>query len=204
VTGAALLAFVGVSVVVIVVPGPDTAILVRNTLVGGRACGVCTALGVVSGLAIWTVAASAGLAAVLLASEPAFLALKIAGGVYLAFLGVESLVAALRGRKPEVPAGPVLRPAAAYRRGLLSNLGNPKIAVFFTSLLPQFATRPSFGVLLALGLVFCALGLAWLSAYAVAVDRLGDLLRRSRARRALDALTGTVLVAFGVRLAAER
>jgi threonine/homoserine/homoserine lactone efflux protein len=205
VTATALLAFVGVSLLVIVVPGPDTALLVRNTLTGGRGCGVCTALGVVTGLTVWTLAASAGLAAVLLASEPAFLAVKVAGGVYLAYLGIETLVAAWRGhRRADGAGGRPLSRAGAYRRGLLSNLGNPKIAVFFTSLLPQFAPRPSFLVLLALGLVFCLLGLAWLATYAVVVDRLGDLFRRPRARRALDALTGTVLVTFGVRLAAER
>lgn len=83
-----------------------------------------------------------------------------------------------------------------------SNLGNPKIAVFFTSLLPQFGS--SFWSLLALGLLFCALTLAWLAAYSIAVSRAGDLLRRPRVRRPLDALTGTILVAFGIRLAGER
>ena len=78
------------------------------------------------------------------------------------------------------------------------------MAIFFTSLLPQFATSPSFGALLALGLVFCSLTLVWLTAYAFAVARAGDFLRRSRVRRALDAVTGAVLVALGLRLAAER
>jgi threonine/homoserine/homoserine lactone efflux protein len=204
VTASVLAAFVGVSLLVIVVPGPDTALLVRNTLAGGRACGVCTALGVVTGLTVWTIAASAGLAAVLLASEPAFVALKVAGGLYLAYLGVETLVLAVRGDRPAATRGRALSRPAAYRRGLLSNLGNPKIAVFFTSLLPQFVAQPSFLTLLGLGLVFCSLGLVWLTTYAVVVARLGDLFRRSRARRALDALTGTILVAFGLRLAVER
>ncbi|HWM09910.1 MAG TPA: LysE family transporter, partial [Solirubrobacteraceae bacterium] len=85
------------------------------------------------------------------------------------------------------------------RQGLLSNLGNPKMAVFFSSLLPQFGS--SFAVLLALGLLFCALTLAWLCAYALAVARAGDVLRRPRVRRTLDAVTGTALVALGLRLA---
>ena len=203
-TAAAFIAFIGVSVVVIAVPGQDTALVVRNTLAGGRAGGVSTALGVATGLTVWTLAASAGLAALLLASEPAFLALRIAGAVYLAYLGIQALVAAVRGRRAQVGDGPGLSRAGAYRRGLVSNLGNPKIAVFFTSLLPQFTPQPSFLSLAALGLAFCVLTLGWLAGYAVAVDRLGDLLRRSRARRALDALTGTVLVAFGLRLATDR
>ena len=95
-----------------------------------------------------------------------------------------------------------LAPRRAFQQGLLSNLGNPKIAVFFTSLLPQFGS--SFWSMLALGLLFCSLGLVWLSAYALAVARAGDLLRRPRIRQSLDALTGTLLVAFGIRLAAER
>jgi threonine/homoserine/homoserine lactone efflux protein len=85
---------------------------------------------------------------------------------------------------------------------VLSNLGNPKMAVFFTSLLPQFGA--SFGALLVLGLVFCTLTLVWLVGYAIAIARAGDVLRGPRIRRALDAVTGTVLVALGVRLAAER
>jgi threonine/homoserine/homoserine lactone efflux protein len=204
VTATAFIVFLGVSMVVIAVPGQDTALVVRNTLAGGRASGVCTALGVASGLAVWTLAASAGLAALLLASEPAFLALRLTGAVYLVYLGVHALVAAVRGRQARSGRGAGLSRTGAYRRGLVSNLGNPKIAAFFTSLLPQFALRPSFVTLAALGLVFCTLTLGWLAGYAVVVDRLGDLLRRSRARRAIDALTGTVLVAFGLRLATER
>jgi threonine/homoserine/homoserine lactone efflux protein len=132
--------------------------------------------------------------ALLRASEPAFLALRVAGAVYLVWLGVLALWSAVHGSSSQLQ----LRRGAPLRQGLLSNLGNPKMAVFFTSLLPQFGH--SFPTLLGLGLVFCALTLAWLSAYAAAVARAGDLLRRSRVRRALDAVTGTVLVALGVRL----
>src|SRR5262249_6674236 len=90
------------------------------------------------------------------------------------------------------------------RQGIVSNLGNPKMAVFFPSLLPQFASRPSFGALLLLGLVFCSMTLVWLTAYAFAVAKAGDFLRRSRVRRALDAMTGAVLVGLGLPLAAEQ
>jgi threonine/homoserine/homoserine lactone efflux protein len=86
---------------------------------------------------------------------------------------------------------------------LLSNLGNAKMAVFFTSLLPQF-TPGSFWPLVALGLAFCTMTFVWLTAYSVAIAKAGDVLRRSRVRRAIDGLTGAVLVAFGIRLAAER
>ncbi|HXM57785.1 MAG TPA: LysE family translocator [Candidatus Dormibacteraeota bacterium] len=206
-----LVAFAGVAALLIVTPGQDTALLIRNTLLRGRAGGVATALGVASGQAVWTAAASAGIAAVLAASEPAFLALKVAGTAYLAFIGLQALRDALRpGRGHAGAAGAMNRPAAgrlrAYRQGLLSNLGNPKMAVFFVSLLPQLTGRhPSLATLLGFGLLFCAMTLAWLTGYAFVIARAGDLLRRGRVRRLLDGLTGAALIAFGVRLAtAER
>jgi threonine/homoserine/homoserine lactone efflux protein len=94
------------------------------------------------------------------------------------------------------------RRRAPYRQGVLSNLGNPKMAVFFTSLLPQFGA--SFAAMLALGALFASLTLAWLSLYAVAVAKAAGFLHRSPVRRALDAVTGFALVALGVRVAAER
>jgi len=194
-------AFLGVSAIVIVTPGQDTALTIRNTLLGGRPSGTRTAAGVAGGQAVWALATSAGVAAVLQASEPAFVAVKLAGAVYLVLLGLQTLVPALRSGTSKPKTSPRGRP---LRQGLVSNLGNPKMAIFFTSLLPQFVTSPSFGSLLALGLVFCSLTLIWLTAYAFAVAKAGDFLRRSRVRRALDALTGAVLVALGLRLAAER
>ena len=194
-------AFLGVSAIVIVTPGQDTALTIRNTLLGGRRSGILTAVGVSGGQAVWALATSAGVAAVLQASEPAFVAVKLAGAVYLVLLGLQTLMPALRSGTSKPKTSPRGRP---LRQGLVSNLGNPKMAIFFTSLLPQFVTSPSFGSLLALGLVFCSLTLIWLTAYAFAVAKAGDFLRRSRVRRALDALTGAVLVALGLRLAAER
>jgi threonine/homoserine/homoserine lactone efflux protein len=199
---AGLVAFLGVSALVICTPGQDTALTVRNTLSGGRFSGVATAAGVALGQAVWTVAASFGVAALIAASEPAFLALKLAGAAYLVFLGLQTLWAAFRRRSRAIVAGGRLEGRAAFRQGLLSNLGNPKMAAFFTSLLPQFGD--GFAVLLGLGLVFSAMTLVWLSGYAFAVAKTSALLLRPPVRRALDAITGAVLVAFGLRLAAER
>jgi threonine/homoserine/homoserine lactone efflux protein len=205
-----LAAFLAVSAVVICTPGQDTALTIRNTLSGGRRSGVATAVGVSLGQAVWTVAASAGLVALLSASEPAFRALKLAGAAYLVYLGAQTFWSALTKRgeydagcRVEARAAP-LTPGRALRQGLVSNLGNPKMAIFFASLLPQFAPQGggAFAVLLALGLLFCSLTLAWLSLYAVAIARLSGLLTR-RVRRAIDAVTGAVLVAFAIRLAAE-
>jgi threonine/homoserine/homoserine lactone efflux protein len=205
----ALWAFVGVAALVIVTPGPDTALTVRNALLGGRHAGVATAAGVALGLAVWTAAASAGLAALLVASEPAFVAVKLAGAAYLVLLGLQTLLHAWRGRPVEGDgerdaAG--LRPGVALRQGLLNDLGNPKIAVFFSTLLPQFAPAhgPAFATLLAFGLLFCAMTFAWLCVYSAVVARAGRALRRPRIRRALDAVMGAALVAVGVRVAVER
>jgi threonine/homoserine/homoserine lactone efflux protein len=212
-----LAAFVAVSAVVICTPGQDTALTIRNTLAGGRRAGVATAGGVASGQVAWTVAASAGVVAILTASEPAFRALKLVGAAYLVYLGAVSLRGAVarRARAPHRARDTAshgssrrseLPPRRALRQGLLSNLGNPKMAVFFASLLPQFAPAGtgSFAVLLALGLVFCTLTFAWLTLYALVVHRMRELLA-GPIRRVVDAVFGAVLVLFGIRLAtAER
>jgi threonine/homoserine/homoserine lactone efflux protein len=206
------LAFLGISVLVIVTPGPDTAVTVRNTLLGGRAGGIFTALGIATGQAIWALATSIGIVALLVASEPLFVALKLTGAAYLVFLGAQALWSAWRGTEPAAmaahTAGPRRRlaPRSAFLQGLVSDLGNPKMAVFFSSLLPQFAPHGdgAFAALVLLGLVFCALTFAWLTIYAVAIARIGTMLRRPRVRRTMESVMGTVLVALGLRLAAEQ
>jgi threonine/homoserine/homoserine lactone efflux protein len=199
----AYLAFLGVSLLVICTPGQDTALTIRNTLAGGRRAGVATALGVASGQAVWTVATSAGLAAVLLASAPLFLAVRLAGAAYLVYLGLRALAAAIRGSSSDEAGAP--RPArGAFVQGVLSDLSNGKMVAFFVGLLPPFAgPHPTFVLLLLLGLNFCGLTLAWLVTYAFAVDRVGAWLRRGRVRRALDAALGSVLVGLGIRVGQE-
>src|SRR5919204_2745402 len=199
----ALAAFLVVAAVVIIPPGPDTALTIRNTLLGGRRGGVFTAVGVAAGQTIWNVGTSAGLAAVLVASEPVFRAVKLVGAVYLAFLGMQALYRVLRhcggAGEPAAVAAPTPRLTlpVALRQGLISNLTNPKMAAFFPALLPQFASgHRSFLVLLLLGLTFSLLTLAWLTGYAFAVAKAGDFLRRPQVRRLLEAATGVVLVAL--------
>ena len=198
-----LLPFLAISILLIVIPGPDTAMVTKNAVVGGRRSGVYAALGVAIGLTIWTAAAALGIAALLRASSLAFDALKIAGALYLTWVGIQML------RSRGVVAHDATRPASgrrALRQGLLSDLGNPKIAVFFTSLLPQFVQgdTQAFMPLLFLGAIFAALTLFWLAAYALAVGHASGWLRRPSVRRALDRFTGVVLIGFGVRLALER
>ena len=196
------LAFLGVAAVVIVTPGQDTALTIRNALAAGRRGGVFTAAGVAVGQATWTIAAAAGVAALLQASEPAFIAVRLFGAAYLIYLGAQTLLSALRGRSATAHGPRRSTARGSFRQGIVSNLGNPKMAIFFTSLLPQFGT--SFGAMLGLGLVFCSMTFAWLTAYGVVIARAGDVLRKPRVRRAVGAVTGTALAAFGVRLAVER
>jgi len=203
-----LWAFIGISAVVIATPGPDTALTVRNSLLGGQRGGVCTALGVCTGQVTWALFTSVGVAALLSASQPAFFAIRLAGSAYIVVLGVLALRDAFRNdhRRASVDerSRRTITGTRAYRQGVLSNLGNPKMAVFFISLLPQFAARRSFPSLMALGLAFSALTLIWLSAYALTVARARALLTRERTRRFLDAVMGLALVGFGLRLVSER
>jgi threonine/homoserine/homoserine lactone efflux protein len=185
-----VIAFLAVAVAVIVAPGPDFALVVRNGVTRRR--GQATAAGVVAGQLVWVVATAGGLAALLVASRPAFEAVRLGGALYLVWLGLSTLRS--RGRAEARPP----RPGSAFRQGLVSNLSNPKMAVFFAGLLPQFGT--GFGSLVEHGIVFAVLTLAWLSG----VARASAALRRPAVRRVLDWVTGAVLVAFGIRLAADQ
>ena len=199
--------FFAVATIVIVTPGPDTALTIRNTLLGGRRAGVYTALGVSTGQALWALATGFGVAALLAASEPAFRVLKLVGAAYLVYLGVQSLLAAARRveRTRTVRMRASLPARIAYRQGVISNLGNPKMAAFFLSLLPQFTSSgDTSAFVLVLGLVFCLLTLSWLTGYAVVVAKAGDVLRQPRIRRVLDGLTGAVLLGLGLRLVSEQ
>jgi RhtB (resistance to homoserine/threonine) family protein len=202
-----LFAFLGISALVIMTPGPDTAVTIRNTLAGGRVGGVATALGVATGQAIWALATSAGIVALLVASEPLFQAVKYAGAAYLVWLGLQSLHAAFRPAAGQgaIAAARPLTPGGAFSQGLVSDLSNPKMAAFFTSLLPQFVPpdTASFVGLILLGLLFSLLTLFWLVSYTLAIARVGKVLRRPAIRRALEGITGAALVGLGLKLATE-
>ena len=206
------LAFFSVSLIVIVTPGPDTAVTIRNTLIGGRSGGVLTALGIATGQTIWAFATSIGIVTLLVASAPLFLMVKYAGAAYLAFLGAQALreavwpaVSSARDVRPRRNKSR-LTPLAAFRQGLVSDLGNPKMAIFFASLLPQFvpAGEATFWAFLRLGAVFAVMTFTWLALYAAVVARAGDILRRQSIRRGIEAVTGTVLIGLGLRIATER
>jgi RhtB (resistance to homoserine/threonine) family protein len=205
--GGDLLAFAGIVAVIVVTPGPDMALVLRNGLSRGRRAAVETAVGINAGLLVWAVAAALGIAAILRTSATAFTVLKLAGAAYLVFLGVRALRDAWRGTAFPT-AGPYRtgRVRSAFRQGLLSNLLNPKIALVFTTLIPQFVEPgdPVVARTILLAAIFIGMGLLWLTAYALVVARVGELLRRPPLRRALNAIVGGVLTALGVRLAFAR
>jgi RhtB (resistance to homoserine/threonine) family protein len=207
--GLHLLVFIGVAAIVIVVPGPDTAVVTKNVLLHGRRAGLGTSLGVSAGLSIWTIAAAVGIASLVRASEVAFTTLKLVGALYLVWLGIQALRAAGREiahHATSRPAGePVMGARAGFRQGCLSDLANPKIGIFFTSLLPQFvsAGHPVLLPFLILGAIFVVMTVIWLLAYTLVAARAAQTLLRPRVRAALDRFTGVVLIALGLRLAAE-
>jgi threonine/homoserine/homoserine lactone efflux protein len=200
------LAFLGVAIVLIVTPGPDTAMVTRSAFRGGARGASLTALGVALGLLTWGVASAAGLAALLAASALAFTVVRTAGAAVLAVMGLRSLVAAVRGgggTAGETVPAPERPGAPAFLQGLLGNLLNPKAGAIFLTVVPQFV-RPGDPAarLAAMVVVFAAMVCAWLHLYGWLVARAR---RRfgGRLRRALDGVTGAVLIGLGARLATE-
>jgi len=192
-----LLPFLGISLVVIVTPGQDTALTIRNAVRGGSRAGASTAIGVSAGQATWTLVTAAGLGALLAASEGAYGVLRMLGIGYLLYLGSRSVWTAIRSdQPPRASANPNAGRGSAIAQGFASNLTNPKMLAFFTSLLPQFAD--SFGGMVARGLAFSLLTMAWLMTYALAVGRMARVLGRPWIVRSTEALTGGVLIAFAL------
>jgi threonine/homoserine/homoserine lactone efflux protein len=199
------LVFLGVIALLTITPGADMAMVSRSVFMGGRRDAFGTTLGIAAGCLIWALASAAGVAAVLAASETAYDALRLVGAAYLVWLGAQSLLAARRAHDGNEGPAPGQSTRSPFRQGLLTNIFNPKIALFYTTFLPQFI-GPGDPVLLlsvAMAGVHIVLGIVWLSAYAWLLDRAVATFRGSRLRRALDTLTGVVLVGLGIRVAAD-
>lgn len=200
----ALGSFTLAAALLVVLPGPDTVVILRSIVRGGRARGMATVLGIQTGLLLWITAAVLGLAALLRASEVAYTVLRVAGAVYLVWLGVQSLRARAAQVNPSA-TGHSLLGGTGYWAGLLSNVLNPKVGVFFVTFLPAFVPSGAAVVptLLLFGAVFIALNLAYQFPLVLLADRVSRLVSRPRVRRAMDTVTGTVLIGFGIRLATE-
>lgn len=213
----ALASFAVIAGLMTIVPGIDTALVVRTAVVQGRRAGFATAVGVSCGVLTWSVAAAIGVSALLSASRLAYSAVRLAGAAYLAWLGASML---WRSRKPGPPetesgiagaAGQAAAPGrvsllACWWRGTATNLLNPKIGVFYVAMLPQFipAGAPHLMMGLLLGLIHDAEGLAWFGLLITAAHLARRWLASARAHRVMDRIAGTVLIGFGLKLAASR
>lgn len=185
---------------VVLLPGPDTLVVVRNLVRGGRRVAARTVLGVLSGLTVWVVVAVLGISAVLRASQDAYDGLRIVGAAYLIYLGVRSLRA---HAATTAPSRRLL--SSGYGAGLLTDLLNPKVGVFFVTFLPGFVPH-GYSVAwtsLLFGAIFIALTAAYFTVLLIASGPVTRWMASSRARRRIDRCTGLVLIGFGVRLALE-
>lgn len=202
-----LLAFAGVSLLFAVTPGPDMAVVTKNALAHGRRGVVLTTSGIALALVIWVSATALGLSALLRTSGEVLFVLKIIGAVYLAYLGIRTLLES-RSRPADLLAGtPAAAPAhAVFRQGFLSAISNPKLGVFFVTFLPQFVLpgQQVLTRLLVLGVTFAVIGWLWMNAYGLFVTRLREIITAPRVRQWMQRVTGVVLLGFGARLALER
>ena len=199
--------FAGVAALVTIAPAADFALVSRRALSAGVRSAVITASGVCSGVLVWGGLSAVGVAALLAASADAYDVLRLAGGAYLVFLGLQALRRARRlalCRAPAASSLPGPDHGAAFRQGLATNLLNPKVGVFYSAVLPQFVSHrdPVLLVSLLFALVHAMMGMAWYSACALALSRGRRIFERPRARAALEALTAAVLIGLGVRVAA--
>lgn len=200
-----VVAFVVVAAALTVTPGADTLLVVKNTLRGGRGAGWATMSGILSGCLIHATLSAVGLSVILLRSATAFHFVKLLGAGYLVWIGIRTLRGGGATVEPQairavVPFG------ASFREGFVTNILNPKVAVFYLAFLPQFI-RPGDPVLaksLLLAGLHNLMGFLWLGGLAFAVARGRRWLRRPRIRTGISRVSGAMLVGLGVRLALER
>lgn len=200
----AILSFAGVAILITIIPGLDTVIVLRSALSRGRGHAYATALGVSSGALAWGVAAAVGASAVLAASELAFTVLKVAGAAYMVWLGVSMIWSSRSAHGLVVAMSEEPRSRwSSWRRGLMTNLLNPKVGVFYLATIPQFmavgVSHLAMGLILAL--VHDLIAMVWFTAVIVLAGRARRLFSGAGFTRVVDRITGTVLVGLGIRLA---
>lgn len=208
-----VLAFTGIAAILTLTPGADTMLVMRNVLARGQRAGILTAVGICSGLFFHATVSALGLSLILVRSAAAFEMVKLTGACYLIFLGSQSLWRALRHGASKVPYKDesivIKQKKESWRsivEGLLTNVLNPKVAIFYLAFLPQFISPGDrvFAKSVMLAAIHFTLGIIWLTLVTVFLGRMRALLTRPRMRGAIEATTGTILIAFGVRLAMER
>lgn len=201
--------FIIMCVLLIILPGPDTAMTTKNTLVTGKIGGLKTMLGACCGLLIHTLAAVVGLSAIIVKSAYLFTILKYVGAVYLCYLGIKTLwmLKDLHKQLDEDNGGNLkYSEQPCFKQGFLTNVTNPKVAVFFLTFLPQFVdgTTNTFIPFLMMGLIYTGLTAAWFVFYVYLLDRISAFMKKPKTKMTIEGLTGAVLIAFGIKLAFEK
>jgi len=200
--------FIATAVILVITPGQDTFFILGRSLSGGRGSGIAAALGITAGSVVHTFAAALGLSALLATSPYAFMAVKFAGAAYLFYIGIRALVSRSSGLPGSDSAGGDNGHWSAFRQGIVSNLLNPKVALFFLALMPQFidaASTQKVAAFLALGLSFVTLGVIWCLVLAIAAAKLRSaFLRRPSMANVLNKVAGAMFIGLGLKLATAR
>ncbi|PEX82374.1 LysE family translocator [Bacillus cereus] len=203
------LLFIIMSICLIILPGPDTAMATKNTLVAGKVGGVKTVFGTCVALLIHTLAAVIGLSALIVQSALLFSIFKYVGALYLIYIGIKALLA-VRNKEGvntnDVTISNDNKHTSYFRQGFLTNLLNPKIAVFFLTFLPQFLNpnHNTFIQLLIMGLTYLILTVIWFAFYIFLIDKISAFMKKPKTQRYIQGLTGIVLIGFGIKLAFEK
>lgn len=198
--------FIIACILLIILPGPDTAIVTKNTIVGEKKGGFQTMVGSCIGLSLHTIAAVAGLSAIIVKSAVAFTILKYVGAAYLCYLGVKTLIA-MRAKKDQIDEEVLVeaKGSSYFKQGFITNITNPKVAVFFLTFLPQFLapTSEPFWSFLIMGIIYTVLTFLWFAFYVFLLDKIRNFMKRPATQSVIEVLTGVVLIGFGIKLAFE-
>lgn len=198
--------FIFMCIMLIILPGPDTAIVTKNTLTISKQAGLKTMMGTLCALMIHTSAAVFGLSAVIVKSALLFTIIKYIGAVYLVYLGVKTLIALKKRKAPTVDVIPDEKTSSSFMQGFFTNLLNPKVAVFFLTFLPQFVqtTKSPLIPFFILGVTYTVLTLMWFVVYILLLNQVRQFMNRPQTQKWMEGLTGSVLIGFGVKLALEK
>lgn len=202
-----VLFFLITCVLLIILPGPDTAIVTKNTIVNGQKGGFQTMIGSCVGLSIHTIATVAGLSAIIVKSALAFTVIKYVGAAYLCYLGMKTLLN-MRAKKVEINDIPSIEAKgnSYFKQGLITNVTNPKVAVFFLTFLPQFlaAGNEPFWPFLTMGIMYIVLTFIWFALYVFLLNKIRNFMKKPATQAVIEMLTGAVLIGFGLKLAFEK
>lgn len=202
-----IVTFLVLSIFVVISPGVDTALITKRTIADGRKDGLQMALGITGGSLVHTFAAAFGLSAILMQSAIAFEVVKYVGAIYLIYLGISSFLTRTKQKNiTEAEHSPAGAKKSAFKQGLLSNVLNPKVAMFFITFLPQFVKtgENATGQLVIMGVIYTALSITWFLAYVFFINYLREWLMSARVQMVMDRVTGIVLIGFGLKLALDK